>query len=165
MTGSHRRATTIAAVAVLAAGALTGCKPFSDDSKPSAATTTKSTGVAVPDVCVLFTKEDAGALLRKPVSVAKPNSKGDEKGCDYDSSILLTLSPTTEAEFEDGQVNYPKVPNVGDDAYTKSGVLWVRHGTTEINVIAPGDELRAAIARKLIERLDAVGGAPSPSSS
>lgn len=172
MKATYRRAVVTASVTALAMAALTGCLDSKDEpkspaaaasspsapptSEPTAGPTASQANASLPDVCVLLNKEEASALLKKPVSTLTPDNKATENGCDYDESLSVTVSATTQAEFDSAAEGYPKVNGVGDGACTVSGVLWVRHGTTKITVIAGvGDGGRVAIARKVMAKLDA----------
>jgi hypothetical protein len=64
------------------------------------------------------------------------------------------VSETTPEDFETEAKGYRKAPDIGDSAYYLSGTLWALHGTLKIVVISGGgDDGRAAIARKVIEKL------------
>jgi hypothetical protein len=172
------------AVAVAAAGlfTLTGCqlvgKDNAADPTPGASAKATPTGstkpstntdrpAGMPDVCTLLTKAEVASLSGgHQVTQIDPDGAADGaavRHCQWQMSgarLAVFLSPTSAAEFRQTHAQAQKVTGVGDEAVTDSGHLYVRTGTTLIDVYATisGNDTGSArmaksTALKLLEKL------------
>jgi Protein of unknown function (DUF3558) len=162
------KASAVAAVAVTAVVALSGCGILpgtrTDDSAqaapaatavatPAASTTPSATsgfGTVkeagdIPDPCGLLTQAEVTDLTGRGVSQMDPD--GEQSGattryCQWQQpsgQLDIFLSRTTESDFQTVIEGSQPVDGVGEAAFSLSGHLYVLYGTVDIDVYSRGD--------------------------
>jgi hypothetical protein len=175
----------LAAAAATGVFALTGCGTITistDDASPSAtptgaaqqpstaataggndpqAATGLGTDVANLNPCQLLTPTEVNQFTSREIArVDRDNATAEgTRYCQWqlDQGVLvLSLSPTSAADFEIRDPAAVAVDGVGDDAYTSSGHLYIRSGDLSIDVYSTaqgGDPANVGIEKTVAQRV------------
>ena len=180
-----------AAAAAAGVFALTGCGTITistDDASPSAtptgaaqqpstaatdsgdgqAATGLGTDVANLNPCQLLTPTEVNQFTSREITqIDRDNATAEgTRYCQWQLEqgvLVLSLSPTSAADFEIRDPAAVAADGVGDDAYTSSGHLYVRSGDLAIDVYSTskgGDggsaenvEVEKTVAQRVIDQL------------
>ncbi len=115
----------------------------------------------IPDPCTLFTKAQAESLTGRKVTQIDEDggSEGDAtRFCQWQQEsgqLAIFLTRTTPDDFQVTVADAEPVSDLGDDAYSASGHLYVLYGTVQLDVYSRGgsDEQNLADEKKVAKVL------------
>jgi hypothetical protein len=104
-------------------------------------------GVAVPDPCVLITKEDAAKVIGETDSSAiAPGGQPGQRSCGYANStsgklVSVAVWPSDQAAFDKLKASggtVTAVSGVGESAFSTTNALYARKGQFAVSVYVVG---------------------------
>src|SRR5262245_28024323 len=159
------------ATAMLVLCVLTGCSGSNTDNHSPGSGATQATtepvgaearagtpGVAVPDPCVLITREDAAKVIGEADSSAlAPGGQPGQRSCGYASSgsgklVAVAVWPSDQAAFDKLKASagtVTAVTGVGESAFSSSNAIYARKGQFAVSVFVVGITPESAVPTTL----------------